>query len=224
MKVSIPNQEGEITPEDLNAMQDFVKSLVPGFVAEFGGLLQDGVKSWRAKNMIRTLVRMKVLIAESGLTQQELTGKFFVQTMDKASIEDELYLQNKWATLLANAATGKIQNDVKYASILSELNSNEVKFLDALTTKGIKSEAVNVEDVYGSHIREYVFSTEVAASFLNIPVEEAQIMIDNFYRLNICQLPPLLSITTGDGSPTIRTNLRFTLTDLGQAFLSAVKG
>lgn len=223
MKISIPKQEGEITPEDMNALQDFVQSLVPSFVTEFGGLLQDGVKSWRAKNMIRTLVRMKELVAKSGLAQQELTGKFFIQTIDKAGIEDESYLQNKWAALLANAATGKIQNDVKYVSILSELNSKEVKLLDALTINGIKSEAVNVEDVYGSHIREYVFSTEVAANFLNIPVEEAQIMVDNFYRLNICQLPPLLSITTGDGSPTIRTNLRFTLTDLGQTFLCAVK-
>ncbi len=222
MKVSVPKQEFEVTPEDLNATQEFLASIVPGFVKEFGGLLQDSVKGWRARNMIQIISKTKQLIENSGLSQNELAGKFFVQAIEKASVEDSEALQAKWANLLANAATGKVTNDVKYISILSELNSNEVKLLDALASSTVKGQIVTVEEIYGTHIREHVFSTQKSADFLGISLLDAQVMTDNFYRLSICQPPAMDGIKVGNSSALTRTNELFTFTDLGRAFLHAV--
>ncbi len=49
-------------------------------------------------------------------------------------------------------------------------------------------------------------------------------MVDNFYRLGICESPAMTSISTGskDTHPSIKTNNIFVFTDLGLAFLFAV--
>ena len=85
-------------------------------------------------------MKTKELIESFGLIQQELSGKFFVQALDKVSIEDEESLQDKWATLLSNASTGQARADIKYVNILSDLEADEVRFLTTLYTVRVKVE------------------------------------------------------------------------------------
>lgn len=223
MKISIPKQEYEINSDDLNSIQEFIESIVPNFVKEFGGVLQDAVKGWRARNMIKIMVETKSLIEKSGLTPQELSGKFFVQAIEKASIEDDESLQSKWASLIANASLGKVNSDIKYVSILSELNSNEVKLLEAISIELLKGQTVVVEEIHGTHMKELVFSAQKSADFLNLSLLETQVIVDNFYRLNICQPPAMDGFSVDNKNALLRTNEFFTFTDLGRAFLTAVK-
>jgi len=95
MKISIPKQEYEIAPEDLNAVEKFLSSIIPGFIKEFSGALQDSVKGWRARNMVNILVKTKEKVEVSGLTLQELSGKFMVQALEKGSVENDKTLQDK---------------------------------------------------------------------------------------------------------------------------------
>lgn len=215
MKISVPKQEFEVNPEDLTAVEQFLSKIAPGFVKEFGGVLSDSVKGWRARNMIKILTRTKVLIEQSGLSQQELSGKFFVQAIEKASVEDDDTLQEKWAQLLSSAVSGKVQQDVKYISILSELSSIEVKLLDAISKGQVQSTP---------RVPEFIYSAEKVTEYLKISSVATKIMIDNFYRLNICHAPAMDGITVGSQKALVRTNETFTFTDLGRAFLSAVKG
>lgn len=222
MKISVPKQEFEINPEDLDSVQKFLVSVIPGFVKEFGGVVNDSVNGWRVRNIIQIISKTKDLIDKSGLTHQELSGKFIVHAIEKASVEDDETLQEKWAILLTNVSTG-IEPDVKYISILSELSTKEARLLEALSESVVRGRVVVVEEVHGTHIRETLFSTQKSAEYLNISLLEAQIMIDNFYRLNICQPPAMESISAGGTSPSLRTNETFTFTDLDRAFLKAVK-
>ena len=214
MKISIPKQEYEIAPEDLNAVEKFLSSIIPGFIKEFSGALQDSVKGWRARNMVNILVKTKEKVEVSGLTLQELSGKFMVQALEKGSVENDKTLQDKWATLLANTSTGKNRASIKYINMLSELDVNEVRLLDILYTELLQNEEDN----------EYVFSTEKAAKAFGVKVPEIKLMVDNFYRMNICQSPAMTSISAGGGAhPILKTNNLFTFTDLGKDFLAAVR-
>ena len=98
--------------------------------------------------------------------------------------------------------------------MLSELDVNEVRLLDILYTELLQNEKDN----------EYVFSTEKAAEAFGVEVPGIKLMVDNFYRMNICQSPAMTSISAGGGAhPILKTNNLFTFTDLGKDFLAAVR-
>lgn len=218
MKVSIQKQEFEVSPDDLAAVNDFIVSLVPGFIKEAGAALQDGVKGWRTQNAVKILLKTRNLIRDSGLTPQELSGKFFVGAFDKLSIEEDETLQERWAALLANASTGRCNQDVKYISILSELNHQEAKLLTTLSSGWVESNPV----LHGA-VFEQVFSSQKVAEHLGIDMRATKIIIDNFYRLNLCQAPAMEGISVGNQKALLRSNDVFTFTDLGKDFLLAVK-
>lgn len=215
MKISIPKQEYEVNPEDLGAVEKFLSSIIPGFVKEFSCVLQDAVKGWRARNMVRILIKTKEVVEKSGLTQQELSGKFFVQALEKASMEDDENLQDRWAALLSNASTGRARADIKFVNILSELEADEAKLLAVL----------HAEQITKKSDKEYVFSSEKAGDAFNIPIKRIKVMVDHFYRLGICGAPAMTSISTGDKDthPSLKTNMLFTFTDLGLDFLDSVR-
>jgi len=206
MKVSIPNQEYEVNPEDVTAVQNLINFLVPEQVKQLAGMLTDTIKGWRAENMVKVMVKTKKLIRDSGLSENELNGKFFVQAIEKASVEDDELIQDKWAIMLANAHLGKIEQDVKYINILSELSLNEVKLLDLLYSLELKTP-------------DLAFSTEKVAQNFGLNIQTVKVMIDNLYRLNICQPPAASGISIGPEKMMLRTNNSFTFTDLGKEFL-----
>jgi hypothetical protein len=211
--MSLPNQEVEVNPDDLSAVQKLVSFLIPESVKQLAGMLADTVKGWRARNMVNVILKTKDHIEASGLTQTELSGKFIVKAIEAASDEDNDSLQNRWALLLSNAATGKITQDIKFITILSELNDLEVRFLDS-----IYSELLNF-----SGLDECIFSTEKASQNFNIKLEDAKIMVDNFYRLNICRPPSTSGMKVSGFNTGLQTNLAFCFTDLGISFLKAVR-
>lgn len=213
MKVSLTKQEVEINPEDLAAVQNLVSFLIPEQIKQLAGMLTDTIKGWRALNMINVLVKTKQYIQASGLTQHELSGKFIVKAIEAASVEDNSSLQDKWALLLSNAATGRITQDIKFITLLSELNDQEVKFLDSIYNKLLGFTGPG----------ECIFSTESAAKNLRISLEEAKIMVDNFYRLNICRPLSASGMKFGEFHTGLQTNLAFCFTDLGILFLKTVR-
>ena len=210
MKISIINQEYEVNPEDIEAVQNLVRFFIPEPIKELVGMLTDSIKGWRAQNMVKVLMGTKKLIDESGLSTSELSGKFFVQAIEKASVEDNDSLQIKWATLIANASTGKITQDTKFISILSELNENEVKILDVLHREFLNDSTSGL-----------IFSAEKISTVFGINISDVRVMIDNFYRLNICQPPASSGVSIGGQQLMLRTNNTFTFTDLGKAFVWA---
>jgi hypothetical protein len=214
MKGSIPNQEIEINPEDINAVRDLVSSIVPESLKQLAGILTDTVKGWRARNMINVLVKTKAHIQNSGLTQVELSGKFFLKTIEAAANEDNPSLQDKWATLLSNAYLGRITQDVKFVTILSELSDLEVSILDLMYSEWVASE--NRENL--------TFLTDKVSTKWKTATDDSKVIVDNFYRLNICRPPGATGMKFGDYNTGLQTNLVFEFTDLGIRFMRAVHG
>ena len=74
----------------------------------------------------KLLIRTSQIREERGITE-DITPKFFVPIIQKASLEDDEYLQEMWAELLAHAHDGKFKPS--YISILNELEPLDAKIL-----------------------------------------------------------------------------------------------
>jgi hypothetical protein len=111
---------------------------------EFGFLLEDKVRGWRANNA--TTIAKK---AESKL--RELQNHETLQAhprvvgavIEHGSWSDEETVQEMWAGLLASACTadGRSQENFIFVSILSQLNPNQARILRFACTKCKKTKS-----------------------------------------------------------------------------------
>src|SRR3989344_9050566 len=122
--------ELEVNKEDLQAVDSFFKGIVPTAIKELSGILSDSVKFWRWKNQVNIVKKAQLFIDESGLSKSQIPMNIAIPLLEKGSLEEDTNMQDKWASLLANATTGNISVTPKYISILSELSPIEASLLD----------------------------------------------------------------------------------------------
>lgn len=115
----------------LDLAKEFIGPLVKPTIEEIGLLSKEKVASWRLKNQVNTLVKAKKICEEKGINPKSISVKVLTPLLDNIALEEEDYLQDKWAHLIANLldTSKNIQNHV-LPYILSQLSSNEFIFLE----------------------------------------------------------------------------------------------
>lgn len=218
-KLSISKQEGELEISDKEA-QNFLNLLVPDFVKQLGGILGDQVRYWRFKNACKIANKAKDLITESRLNVGKVPLKILSPLLENASLEEDEVLQDKWAKMLANAATSKISIKPVYVEILKELSPLEVKILDV-----IFNEISKIADY--KQRKTVQFSKQKVQQVFKLSEEEIDLIIENLYRLNLLQAPQGHGVALGTGSGSygfvLRTTDIFESTTLGFNFVLACK-
>lgn len=113
---------------------ELVKSLVErilGPAADAKGL---AFKEWveqRHQRATATLLSAGELLNDAGIEPQPVPGRILLPILEHASLQDQPELQEKWAALLANAATPKFQEILPgYIEILRQLTPMHVVLLD----------------------------------------------------------------------------------------------
>jgi len=219
-KLSIPKQEGELEISDKEA-QNFLNLLVPDFVKQLGGILGDQVRYWRFKNACNIANKAKKLIDDSGLKVEKVPLKILSPLLESASLEEDEFLRDKWAKMLANATTSKISIKPVYVEILKELSPLEVKILDV-----IFNEISKIADYKQRKMVQ--FGKQKVQQAFGLSEEEIDLIIENLYRLNLLQAPQGHGMTLGTelGSSygfVLRTTDIFEFTTLGFNFVLACK-
>ncbi len=214
-KASIIKQEAEIEASQ-KEVQAFFKAIVPNFVLELGGVLTDTVKYWRFRNQVAIVKKSNQLIDDSGLPKKQVPLKVLLPIMENSSLEEDEAIQQKWASLLANAATGKVDITPNYSEILKELSSFEVLLLDSLY-----DEAMRETDEIKR--KELQFGKENVARRFKIPVGKVELAIENLYRLGLLRSPGSKGASIGNYPFAIRTTDFFELTATGLHFVSACR-
>jgi hypothetical protein len=212
-KVSLLKQEAEIdlTKEEVT---NFLDSIVPGFVKEGGGILTDQVKFWRWKNQLNIVKKAIVKIEESSLEKQQVPLKVLSPILENSSLEEEESMQDKWANLLANAVTGREKIRPNFAEILKELSPVEATILDSLFNRA------RGETDYEKR-RELQFSKQKISDLYSLTSEEADLIIEDLFRMNLCQVPGGRGARLGKYNFALRTTEIFELTTLGFNFVKA---
>jgi hypothetical protein len=70
-----------------------------------GGILAEPVRVFRFKRSVRLLEKVKHIAEESGIELKAVPTKTLLPILENASVEDDEGLHDRWAALLANAAS-----------------------------------------------------------------------------------------------------------------------
>ncbi|CAM1351121.1 conserved hypothetical protein [Tenacibaculum ascidiaceicola] len=120
-----------LTKEILNKIEKFMSKLLGPSITEFGELFADNVKFRRLKNQVRIFNKTRELLDKNGLEPRELNLKTLVPLVEKSSVEDDEFLQDKWASLIANISTTPENGlEPRLINTLSSLSSLEAKIFD----------------------------------------------------------------------------------------------
>lgn len=199
---------------DQEAIAKFFSGIVPEFVKDGIGILSDQVKLWRWKNQVNIIKKTQEKIESSGLNKQQIPLKVLAPIIQNSSLEEDSNMQDKWANMLANAATGNHQVSPNYAAILNELSPIEVGILDKIYQE------VNKEADYQKR-KALQFDASKLRTMLIISEEKMDLIIENLFRLNLLQSPAGQGVMLGDFPFALRTTKVFEFTTLGYDFVKA---
>ncbi|WP_026452143.1 Abi-alpha family protein [Aequorivita capsosiphonis] len=115
----------------LDKTEKFMSKLLGPSIKEFGELFADNVRFRRLKNQVKIFNKTRELLDKNGLEPRELNLKTLVPLVEKSSVEDDEFLQDKWANLISNiATTAESGLEPRLINTLSSLSSLEAKILD----------------------------------------------------------------------------------------------
>ena len=128
---------GKAIEKLMDPVSELVKKLAGPAAEEVGLSLRDSVKVWRAKRQYKLFEKMSGFIADAGFEPRPIALKTLLPALDYASVEEDEDLHTAWAAMLANAADPRAPGFVEpsFPTILKDLTSREVRFLDAFFTR-----------------------------------------------------------------------------------------
>lgn len=201
---------------DQKAIQDFFEGVVPDFIKDGVGILNDQVKFWRFKRQVSLIKNTNKLVESSGLSKQQIPLKVLVPIIENSTLEDDENMQQKWVNMLANAVTGKVDISPNYSAILKELSPLEVSILDKIFN------TVNAENDYQKR-KSMQFETAQIKNGTDLSDEKLDLIIENLYRLNLLQPPGSRGASVGNFPFALRTTKLIEFTTLGYEFVKACR-
>lgn len=93
-----------VTSSAMTPVNDLISSLFGPAAREAGLMLQDHIKVYRKEGQFRLYIRTMEKLKALGVTPQRVPLKLLFPIIENASVEEDDDLQDRWASLLANAA------------------------------------------------------------------------------------------------------------------------
>ena len=116
----------EVTPEIGHFMGAVMGS--PGL--ELGELVTDQIRAWRFKRGIRYVQRAMKQLEDAGMNPKIVPMRTLAPLMDGGTLEDDDEMAGRWASLLANAASGEREVPPSFASVLRDLEPEQARIVD----------------------------------------------------------------------------------------------
>src|SRR5205814_10515227 len=91
------NIKSSTIDKGLELAKEFLGKLISPTIEEVGLLISENVKYLRFKNQIRILLKAKDYVEKKKINLKEIPIKILVPLLDKASLEDNETMQDKWA-------------------------------------------------------------------------------------------------------------------------------
>ena len=175
-------------------------------VREATGWLGDTIRYRREAHLAKVLMKAAERVKASGLPAHAVRDKVLRAVVEDGSMEDDEEMQERWATLLANAATDN-ENKIKlvYPKILAELEPKEAMLLDRLWEKTPNPDEEPFETV----------GYETTNDLVDVPE------LHNLVRLAVLRWVRTMPATWDSISDSEATLQGVQLTGLGWAFVAA---
>ncbi|SHI13057.1 protein of unknown function [Pantoea sesami] len=130
--------EEESTSLSTSVSEGILRRVLGPAADEVGLILKDKVHNYRQKNLSKVVSRAIKIIDESGIEPNEIPLRTLIPIIERASVEDDEYLSEKWSRLFASASASQFKTDSHpcFPQILSELSPLDVLLLDRLWEPG----------------------------------------------------------------------------------------
>ncbi len=150
---------------------------------ELGGLLADHIKLYRLKTQLKVIRKAQKLHEENNIQHQQIPLRIVAHLFDSCSWEEDDWMQTRWATLLANAATlgEKLDNYSTHVEILRQLSPLQVRCLDIMY-----SEKEYPARLYSRSLPSYQYESRLRKD-LAVSKEDFRILCESLIRLNLIQ-------------------------------------
>lgn len=194
----------ESTTVLLSSAKGLLERLLGPAADEAGQMLQDSIRVYRVRNLIRVLNKTRSILSDAGVHPNAVPLRFLVPSLEHASLEDNDLLSELWAGLLASASAageGEISHP-SFPTILAELTPQEARLL-AMIASGPTPR------------RWHEFRADTAKS-LEVTETAIDELCGNLFRLGLC------AIATGPGGAP-RGGV-IAMRPFGKLFLKAVNG
>ena len=133
IKIDVTSTLGE---KSLDIIKEFANKLIMPSIEEAGLLIKTPFTLWRFKNEINVLAKAKAYCEAKGISIKTIPMKLLCPLLEMASLEEDEYLQDKWATLLGNMVDSEqnIESHV-FPYILSQVSVNEFAYIHDFVNK-----------------------------------------------------------------------------------------
>lgn len=148
---------------------------------EVGEWLSDPIRDARLRRLERVAEKAREKLEAAGVEPQEVGHSVLVPLLDKASLTDDVGLQEKWAQLLATAAgpDGAAGVRPSFVAMLSEMAPIEAQVLDA-----IYKILCELEIPFAMMPRHGIKTQSMGAA-LGVGEHEVIVSIENLLRMNL---------------------------------------
>jgi hypothetical protein len=115
----------------LDKAEKLISTIFGPSAKELGELFADKIRYKRLRNQVVIFNKTADLLEKNNLQAKELKLKTLVPLIEQSSLEDDEFLQTKWANLIANmCSTPETGLEPKLVKTLSNLSSLEAQVLD----------------------------------------------------------------------------------------------
>jgi hypothetical protein len=198
--------------------EEFLGKLVNPALEEGGGILSDTVKFWRFKNSINLVLKAKQFLEQKGIQPRKVLPKILIPIIENGSLEEDAEMQTRWSSMLAHSAdpSSLIKIRPSHPEILKQLSPLEVKILDNFY-ESIKDKSPEEQKNSG-------VVKNKAIKIFELSSEEYDVLVENLFRLGLCQPPTTEGgMTVGEYPMALRTYEFVKLTPLGVDFIRSCK-
>ncbi|PSF10796.1 Abi-alpha family protein [Marinobacter shengliensis] len=207
----------------LERMGKFISDVAGVPIATAVGIFEDKLRYIRWENQVRLIDKANEKLAQRGLSapSRTLSLQFAVPLVEAASLEEDDYLKDMWATVLVNAAdeTVEVQLRRAFISILEDMTSLDVRILKVIGVAGQNSgyqwNILNPGSYLG-YLPEKAAAMDEFQDGIPEPTQDVRIAVGNLQRLN------LLSISDTVDGVSDPNHVR--ITELGKELLRLCSG
>ena len=179
----------------LEKMGKFIANVAGVPIATAIGIAEDKLRYIRWENQLALIDKANEKLAQRGLYRltRALPLQFAIPLVEAASLEDDGYIQDLWATVLVNAAdeTVEVQLRRAFISILEDMTSLDVQILRVIGSATQNSAyELNVLNpgFYLGYLPEIAAQLDEFQSEIPAPKQEVRIAVGNLERLNLLSI------------------------------------
>ena len=169
--------------------QELMEKVGGSPLTELGELFADKIRVRRYRAALRLSEKAQEIAQERGVDPKEVPLRTLLPILDHGANEEDDEMADRWARLLASAASGPEDIPPAFASILAELSPTDARMLDTVYNAAA---ATLKQDPTSSWEVVNMKRAELAA-MLNLSLEAFDISTSNLLRLQLL-LPALMRL------------------------------